>query len=187
MANMQVSALIDEAISKLMVELRRERMLSGGNVVGGMSAFKKTEQLLYAYPKFGEIIKMKREKRQELVEYGVRGKSKSIVVWNPKTNVHQTDNVLESDAVQEAVDTLERDIKRLEYSIAEVDNALEKVENDPYYDVIRLKYFEGMVNEAIADELNKDASTITRNKNRLVSSLSTYLFPTDKLDEIMLS
>ena len=36
MANIQVSALIDEAISKLMVELRRERMLSGGNVVGGM-------------------------------------------------------------------------------------------------------------------------------------------------------
>lgn len=180
-----VEEIVNKTVEKLMSELRRERMLNGGAVVGGMSAYKKTEQLLYAYPKLVEIVESKREDIAELRENGLRKTSKSIVVWSPRTNV-QEGTVLEADTVQGAVERIQGEIDRLEYSIYTIESALEKIKNDPYYDIIRLKYFEGLVNEAIADELGRDTSTITRNKNRLVSGLATYLFPTDKVDELLL-
>lgn len=180
-----IEEIVNKTVEKVVAELRRERMLSGGAVVGGMNAYKKTEQLLYAYPKLIEIVDAKREEIDELQTHGLRQTSKSVVVWSPKSNV-QDGTVLEEDTVQRAVQRIQNDIDRLEYSIYTVENALDKIKNDPYYDVITLKYFDGLVNEAIADELQRDTSTITRNKNRLVSALATYLFPTDKVDELML-
>lgn len=179
--------VIEATVEKMMVELRRERMLSGGGVVGGTSAFKKTEQLLYMYPSLLKIVEEKKQEIEEIKMYGVRGKSKSIVVWSPKTNVQGGGTVLSEDTVQNAVEAITQEIEKVESTIQRVEEALSKVESDPYYYVVKMRYFDGLVNEAIADEVNRDASTITRNKNRLVGQLATYLFPTNKIDEIELA
>ena len=63
--------------------------------------------------------------------------------------------------------------------IARIDNALDKVREDKYFKIIELKYLEqkAKTDEELAEILEKDQSTITRNRNRLINELKTILFP----------
>lgn len=45
--------------------------------------------------------------------------------------------------------------------------ALKQIESDPYYEIIPLYYKHGYSHEKIAEILNVETSTITRNKKRL--------------------
>lgn len=56
-----------------------------------------------------------------------------------------------------------------------------------YYDIIQLKYFDKLSGEQIAEKLDIDASTVSRNKNRLINTLKINLFSEDVIDEFFCS
>lgn len=69
----------------------------------------------------------------------------------------------------------QRDLTRIE-------NALDKIREDKYFDIIQFKYLNLQkdkleTDERIAEKLNKDQSTVTRNRKRLMNKLITILFP----------
>lgn len=71
--------------------------------------------------------------------------------------------------------------------VKKVDEALETIKDDPYYDVIRLFYFEGQTRESIALDYGCTETTISRNKSRLLDRLKVMLFSDEVIFELFLS
>ncbi len=141
-----------------------------------LSYYKKVEILLYNYENLKEAIKQKEEDIENLEKYGLKEKSCSVVTYSSSGVNPEVDRYLElkNRYIIEKLE-IERDLKRIE-------NALDKIRVDEYFEVIKLKYLNGEdfkvnTDEGIASYLDKDRSTITRNRKRLINKLVTILFP----------
>jgi DNA-directed RNA polymerase specialized sigma24 family protein len=134
-------------------------------------AFKATEKRLYAY----SIIKLKildlKDRVTEIQAHGVQTKSKSIIKYS-KTGIR-----LSSEEIADAlIMDIAAEIAGNEAEIETVDKALATIADDPYAEVIRLKYFEGKNKDDISALLHCDKTTVWRNASRLVSRLSVFLY-----------
>lgn len=138
---------------------------------------RRTEKLLYSYNDLKKSIVAFKDELQELNKYGLKGKSKSIV-YMPSGSRMGADDLLEA-----RVQDLNYKIQSAEREIKRIDNALEAVQDDKWFGIIKLKYFENMSDEDIAeiDEFKCDPSTVRRHKNRLVSKIAIRLFGADAL------
>lgn len=67
-----------------------------------------------------------------------------------------------------------------------INEALSMIEDDPYYEIIRMVYFDGYTREVIAEEFGTTVTTISRNKTRLVNKLAAILVSDDVIYEIFL-
>lgn len=68
--------------------------------------------------------------------------------------------------------------------LAKIDDALKSVQDDPYYLIIPMTYFEHICREEIAFHFGVTERTITRHKSRLIKDLSVILFSDDVLMDI---
>lgn len=157
-----------------------ERLRSSNMLRSEMSYYRKVEVLLSTLSTLKEAVKQKDEEIKELQKYGIPQKSKSIVCYSSASGTAQGDRYLELEEKYRAEKKeTERDIKRIE-------NALEKIKEDKYFRIIELKYLkeESSTDEQIAEILEKDRTTIIRNKKRLINKLKVILFP-QSIKEIM--
>lgn len=145
------------------------------------SAFQKTEILLYNYNNFKEAIKEKRTQIKEIRSHGLKQRSKSITSFSAGNNF---DNKYPEELEEEKIIHLENSIKITKNLISIIDKCLEKLHEDEYYEIIRLKYFEKKKGEEIAEYFDVETSTISRNKNRLINVLKIYLFSDDVVNEL---
>lgn len=67
-----------------------------------------------------------------------------------------------------------------------IETALKTIQNDYYYEIIALYYFERMTREEVAERFNTSETTISRNKRRLIDNLSAVLFSDDLIYELFL-
>lgn len=152
------------------------------------SSFKNTERLLFNYIKLKESIDDRKEQIKELKDVGIPSKSKSITSISKASIIMDKDDLLD-----ESIRSLSKHIERTKIIINHVDRVLNKFKDDPYFEIIRLYYFEGMSYEQIAEfydnKANKNnptaVSTIGRNKNRLVNEIKVLLLPNDFLSEVL--
>ena len=82
----------------------------------------------------------------------------------------------------ERIEHLKSENAKVEKRIIRVDNALEGIKNDGYYDIIILRYFKEWTIDGIAEDFDVDRKTIGRNRTRLVKKLQYSLFPELLLD-----
>lgn len=173
-ANEEKSQVIDyNEISKYVIDLLQKL----GVLHKINSTYKSTESLLYRYNDLKKSIKDREEEIQEIRDYGLRGKSKSILKL-PES--HGGDRDIE----QEIIDGLEKDIKKTRLIINRIDRVVAKYKSDPYGEIIKLKYFEQKTQQEIADYFEKDPTTIWRNTQRLINEIKVYLFPNDVIEEL---
>lgn len=66
-----------------------------------------------------------------------------------------------------------------------IDEALKKIEDDDYADVIRSRYFDGMTIMEISEIYDCKYQNISKKRNKLVKILASELFPEDVLNEIL--
>lgn len=66
-----------------------------------------------------------------------------------------------------------------------IDQALEKIADDDYCDVVASRYFDGLTIEKISEIYDCKYQTISKKRNRLVKILASELFPEDVLKEIL--
>ncbi|MGO2118466.1 MAG: hypothetical protein ACTH29_05980 [Fusobacterium sp.] len=66
-----------------------------------------------------------------------------------------------------------------------IEEPLKTIKKDKYYTIIELLYFEKKPAREIAEMLEVDESTISRNKRRLIKILRTQLVPDDLVTEIL--
>jgi len=160
-----------------------------GIIHKGMDTFKKTERMLYEYPKLKDSIKQREEQIHDLMNYGIQKKSKSI------TGIFEGGIKEDEDTqIQNNINSLNQHIYRTKIVIKHIDSILKTIEKDKYYEIIKKYYFEKNTFEQIAEyydnKLNKTTTstsleTIRSNKNRLINEIKTLLLPNDLLTEIL--
>lgn len=65
-----------------------------------------------------------------------------------------------------------------------LNDALSTIIDDPYYDLIKLIYFDGESREYAAEYFDTSVTTISRNKTRLINKLKSILFSDDFILEL---
>jgi DNA-directed RNA polymerase specialized sigma subunit len=175
--NTIVSKVSKQTAAEVVLELKKKGMMKKNN----HTAFEKTEQLLYNYKNFKNAITLKEEEIEIIKKHGLPERSKSIVILTGNTGIN-TDTPFEK--AEEKINAISESILVTKRFISIIDNALMKIQGDYYYRLIELKYFEGKTHEEIAEVYDKDVSTITRNKNKLINMLKITLFSDDVIHEI---
>ncbi|KAF5049501.1 hypothetical protein DSECCO2_439050 [anaerobic digester metagenome] len=163
---------------KVVLEFQKKGMLKDSK----QSAFQKTEILLYNYGSFQDAVKEKKLQIKEVRSHGIKHKSKSITSFSSGNNFSNQKDYDELE--EEKILQLESSIKITKNLILVIDKALEKLHDDPYYEIIKLKYFEKKKGDEIAEYFNVETSTVSRNKNRLINVLKIYLFSDDVVNEL---
>ena len=174
---LDIQKIIKDTVSEMLFELKKQGLMKDTK----HTPFQKTEQLLYNYMNFKQIIIDKQKHIDFIKENGIQKKSKSIVSYSGN---HQLDTRNDFEKVEEQIEALENSIMITKRYIEIIDAALSKLEDDNYYDLIRLRYFEGKTREEIADYFNVDVATVSRNKNRLINILKIHLFSDEVICEI---
>lgn len=146
------------------------------------TSFQKTETLLYNYNGLKSSVGEKLKYIEMLKTEGMDQKSKGITILpsNP-----QFDSRNEIEKRDDKVEKLYQSMEKTNEYLQVIDNALMKISKDPYFEIIRMKYFDEMTREDIACDLGVDVSTVTRNKNRLINSMRISLFSDDAMFEMI--
>lgn len=166
----------EKTAAEIIEQLKKQRLLKTN-----MSFYKKTEILLYNYETLKKAAEQKEEDIKYIQEHGLPERSKSIVFYSSSSG-----NISAGDRYIELIEKYKVEKAETERDLARIDNALDKVRDDKYFRIIELKYLEqkAKTDEQIAEILEKDQSTITRNRNRLINSIKTILFP-ESIKEFM--
>ena len=166
----------NEEIIKILINELKFR----GLIKEKSNTFQNTEILLYNYNSFKKSIRLHNEQLQDLIDYGIPKKSKSITMMSngPK----KTDK---NDQIEIAIENLKQQIYRLKVFLKHIDRILKEFREDPYYEIIELKYFKNKTIDEIAEIMKKDTSTISRNKNRLINEIKVKLLPNEIITEII--
>ena len=168
----EILSLIDAAVNKA-VQGSNKAMQSASDscVAEARNYFRDTEILLYNYP----ALKIKVAQDEEFLydpeaATAPTGKSKDVVRFS------KTGHGLDMDRYTESV---KASMMRTRQEVLKIERALETIQDDKYFDIISLKYWDGMTLEVVAEALNCDVSTIYRNKNRLVNRVKAVIFGAD--------
>lgn len=144
---------------------------------GQRNYFKETEKLLYNYP----ALKLKLAQDEEDLENGLlvpKERSKDIICPSMNNNYGPHDPLSQAERY---IAERKASMERTKREIQRIERALETIQDDPYYDIIPLKYWDLMPPIEIAERLNCDERTFYRHKNRLVNKLKVVLFGADAL------
>lgn len=173
-----IDCTVKKAVSEAVCELKRQHLL----IEGKQTPFQKTETLLYNYNNFVDAIKEKEEQIKDLNEYGLTKMSKSITSFASGGGFLEVKS--EQEKVEDKIESIESSIHVTKTFIRIIDDALSSLKDDPYYELIRMRYFEGCSRTEIADHFMCDERTVTRNKNRLINQLQIKLFSDQVIQQI---
>lgn len=159
-----------------------------GFIKNNYSTFKNVERILYEYPKLKASINEREKEISELKRYGIQEKSKSITGLSSNSM-----KKAKEDIIDDSIDNLKKHIFKTKVIIKHIESVINALKNDPYFDIIHLKYFEGKTHEQIAEYIDKknnkkettSTSTIAANKNRLIESIRPLLLPNDLIGELL--
>lgn len=101
---------------------------------------------------------------------------------NRKTAFQKTEELLRNYNVFKTVTDQEYTRK----IVNKIDEAIEEIKDDIYFDIIPMTYFDDCSREVIAEHFNTSVKTISRNKIRLINKLKLKLFSDDVIFEIFL-
>lgn len=173
----QIEKYIDDTIEKYTAELKRQRLLKGNK----QTPFQKTEILLYNYNNFKAAINDKYEQIKSIQCVGIQKRSSSITSFSANSTYEIKTDL---DKAEEQIENIEQSIQTTQTFIKIIDDAIHTLKDDPYFEIIRLKYFEEKSREQMAEYFNVDVSTISRNKNRLINKLQIRLFSDEVIEQI---
>ena len=156
---------IEELITKTVIATRLSCAREPRDV------FKATEKRLYAYPVLQAKIKNDQQMIDEIMQYGVHERSKSITRF-VKSGIR-----LEPDEIEEAIILdLKARIANDQHEIVQIEKALEQIADDEYKDIVEYKYFEQKTDDEIAEQMHCATRTVRTHKSRLVGRLSVFLY-----------
>lgn len=65
-----------------------------------------------------------------------------------------------------------------------IDDALQTIKNDPYYEIIPMKYFDGKTHEQIAEFFDVQPAAISKQRKRLINQIRGIIFTDDYISEL---
>ena len=65
-----------------------------------------------------------------------------------------------------------------------IDDALESISDDPYFQIIELKYFNGWTHEQIAEYFDVQPAAISKQRTKLINRIRAGIFSEDFISEL---
>ena len=174
-----INATIERIVAGTVEDLKSDNL----HALDPKSIYSKTESLLYNLPQLKKAVQERREQIGEIERYGLPKVSKSFTVFIP--NSGYVDNVSEYEKKENKIEQLHGIINELESRIAQIEAAIDTVKADPYYPIIKMRYFDKKTNAQIAERLKCDEGTVKRHKNKLLESIRFALFRDVILEDMM--
>ena len=174
-----INATIERIVAGTVEDLKSDNL----HALDPKSIYSKTESLLYNLPQLKKAVQERREQISEIERYGLPHASKSFTVFIP--NSGYVDNVSEYEKKENKIEQLHGIINELESRIAQIEAAIDTVKADPYYPIIKMRYFDKKTNAQIAERLKCDEGTVKRHKNKLLESIRFALFRDVILEDMM--
>jgi len=115
---------------------------------------------------------------------GVAETSKDIVRICSTESGYQPSRLTAQEIHELKIDTLLKEIHENQREINRIDDLIEAMKDELYIDIIPLKYFKSMTEQAIALRLCCDVSTVYRHKNRLLRRFSIRMFGAKAVDSV---
>jgi RNA polymerase sigma factor (sigma-70 family) len=172
-----INEVIKKTVSEVLLQLKIDNLPKQKNT------FQKTEQLLYNFKNFKESLIEKEKRIAEIKKQGYipeQNRSKDIIFFTVRgSNIDEL-------SFDEQLEILERSMLKTKRYIEIIEDALNKIKDDKYYNIIEMKYFNKLTREQIAEYFNVDVATISRNKNRLVNIIRIYLFSDEVICEFFM-
>lgn len=166
-------------VNKVLNDLKTKKLISTCK-----NSFKSTEKILYSFKALPEALKLINEEISKLeIDY------KNLRPTNIKTNTiilneeYQT-YVYGNESLETRISELKQIAIKTKSQIRIVNQALKKIEDDKYYKIIPLYYFDGLTQEIVAEKLEVSTGTISSNRSRLVNMLKVYIFPDTFMNEL---
>lgn len=142
-------------------------------------SYKNTEYLLNNFDLLNKSISDMKLQIEDLKTYGIRKSGKAAVVVSQ--NMVKVD---EDTIIEQRISELKQAIHRTKSVINSINHILQDLKSDKYYQIIDLKYFKKLSHEEIAEMLECDVSTVSRNRNRLINLIKVRIFPNSFVDEL---
>ena len=142
-------------------------------------SYKNTEYLLNNFDLLNKSISDMKLQIEDLKTYGIRKSGKAAVVVSQ--NMVKVD---EDTIIEQRISELKQAIHRTKSVINSINHILQDLKSDKYYQIIDLKYFKKLSHEEIAEILECDVSTVSRNRNRLINLIKVRIFPNSFVDEL---
>lgn len=156
-------------------EVRKQKLFRDG-----MDAHQKTEYILRNYKDFKKAVAEREEKISDIEKYGIKKKSSSITTY-PGGTRSVTDDEQKADEQIAILQNQNEITKRL---IAQVDEILAGLQNEPYFQVITMYYFEGKKYEVIGGELGISNATVSAYKKNLLNKIKIRMFSDNVIWEL---
>jgi hypothetical protein len=162
----EVRQVIDEAVKRTVAAMVVAREDNTKTV------YKQTEGRLYAYPHLLEKVKQDRARLENMLADGHgQERSKSLVRFTG------SGLRLDPEEMYEAVlHDLQARVARDQAEVDEIQSALHSIEGDAYFQTVPARYFNGIIDFDVADQLHCDESTVRRNRARLVRIVAVRLY-----------
>ncbi|GEM_PF-1451495 len=169
----------NEIVKKVLEELKNKKLLKNPK-----SSYKSTEKILYSLNVLPEAVKLIDEEVKKLEE-----EAKGIAIPTAKSNsliLNERNNtyVYGDETLETRISELKQISVKAKSQIRLVKSALKKIENDKYYDIIPMYYFEEKTIEEIAEECEWAVGTVSKHKKRLMNDLKVYVFPDTFIEEL---
>lgn len=174
-----ITKTAQETAQAVVKEFKHKGMIKGDS----RTPFQKTEMLLYNYNSFKDAIADKYKQIETITQEGIAKKSCSITSYSGNEGLREIKD--DNEKAEEQIAQLEQSIVTTKCFIQMIDNALDVISKDTYFEALKMNYFEGKNREEIANYYGCDARTITRNKNRLINILQVRLFSDDVIRGLM--
>lgn len=173
MSEDEIKALVDASIKEALANQKPPKK----------SSVEKTALVLKNYRLFQSVIETKKEQKEEVLRYGLRGKSRSIVAFGDDNLTLGMEASQES--IEETVRTLSKEIVWLENTINKVNLALAAVRGHKHYKLLYDYYFTGQSQEALASQVGTDQRTVGKRIASVVKRMAYYLFPNDTVSDLL--
>ena len=138
------------------------------------NAYKATERRLYALPTLKKKVEDARQRLAELQSMGLPERSKDVIRFSRSGRRLSPEEILEA-LVQDVKASIAAD----EFEVETIEKALDNIRDDQYYPAVSGKYFEGISDEEIANQIPCDERTVRRHRGRLVRVLAVWLYGAD--------
>lgn len=175
----QLTTLVKEAVKTTLEELGIGKQESKQE----RNAYQKTELLLWNYKGFKKVIADKKEQIEEIRKHGVPHKGGAVHSYGGNALVSEMRT--EEEAVEDAVTAINHSMQEVVTIVNIIDNAMANLKDDPYYDILEMRYFEGMGQEDIGKALKCTQPNVSYHKNRLIRELSVQMFPNEVAKELL--
>lgn len=169
----------EKIVKQVLKELKTKKLFNSSR-----SSFRSTEKVLYSLNVLPEAIKLIDDEVKQLekeIEDIPKAPAKSnTLVLNERDATY----IYGDETLETRISELKQISVKAKSQVRLVNNALKKIEDNKWYEIIPMYYFKEMTIEEIAEELDCSVGTISMNKKELINKLKVYIFPDTFMNEL---